>query len=232
MLTDICLLQVLLILTLVFFNNTSSIFSAWILGGLYLLGLGSLLLLSEVDILVGFLWIIDLGVGLVFLIFISYLFAFLEQKARFEISAKITFLSSFFLLFLLFFFFFLSFPSATSSTVANQFSWFFFVSWYDYYDLFFLTGSTELLNLREIYFHSTSFEFFLINFIVFYGVITCVLMSIVIKRSLHYSSQSLYKSLTFTTKPYTSYFFRSQNFIKQRKSSASSRVWSKTKTKA
>ena len=59
------MLQLLSIIVLIFFINTVNILSLWYLAGLYLVFLGFLMMLDDADIFVGFLWVIDLGVGLI-----------------------------------------------------------------------------------------------------------------------------------------------------------------------
>ena len=62
------ILQILSFTTLLFFVSTYNILTLWYLAGIHLIILGSWLLLDDGDIFIGFLWVIDLGVGLVFFI--------------------------------------------------------------------------------------------------------------------------------------------------------------------
>ena len=55
--------------------------------GLYLVLIGIYSLLNEADIYIGFLWVIDLGVGLVFFIFMLHFLPFLHQKEREAITS-------------------------------------------------------------------------------------------------------------------------------------------------
>ena len=43
---------------------------------------------NDADIYIGFLWVIDLGVGLVFFIFILHFTSFLFQKSQFNLTAR------------------------------------------------------------------------------------------------------------------------------------------------
>jgi len=56
--------------------------------GLYLIFIGLFALINDADIYVGFLWVIDLGVGLVFFIFILHFTSFLFQKSQFNLTAR------------------------------------------------------------------------------------------------------------------------------------------------
>jgi hypothetical protein len=85
-------------------------------------------MLDDGDIFIGFLWVIDLGVGLVFFIFILHYSTFLHQKATINKSSRefsFFFLS---LLFLTSFYLFLSNP--IDLTYSNGFlkTWFFVIS--------------------------------------------------------------------------------------------------------
>ena len=82
MFNEMLILQVLLIITMFFFINTFNILTLWYLAGIYLVLLGWWLLLDDGDILVGFLWVIDLGVGLIFFMFILHYSTFLHKKSN------------------------------------------------------------------------------------------------------------------------------------------------------
>jgi hypothetical protein len=56
--------------------------------GLYLIFIGVFALINDADIYIGFLWVIDLGVGLVFFIFILHFTSFLFQKSQFNLTAR------------------------------------------------------------------------------------------------------------------------------------------------
>ena len=88
MLYEIVFLQILISFTLIFFINVTNILMLWYLAGIYLIALGLFLVLDDCDIFIGFLWVIDLGVGLIFFIFILHFSNFLHQKATTDISSK------------------------------------------------------------------------------------------------------------------------------------------------
>ena len=106
MLSDIFILQLFSFITLFFFLSTFNILSLWYLAGIYLVLLGIWLFLDDGDIFIGFLWVIDLGVGLIFFIFILHYSTFLQQKANMDKSSKELTMVFFFFLFLFVFFFF------------------------------------------------------------------------------------------------------------------------------
>ena len=82
------ILQILSFVTLTFFVSTYNILTLWYLAGIYLVLLGWWMLMDDGDIFIGFLWVIDLGVGLVFFIFILHYSTFLHQKANVDKSSR------------------------------------------------------------------------------------------------------------------------------------------------
>lgn len=222
-------LQTLSLVTLFFFVSTFNILTLWYLAGIYLVLLGIWLFLDDSDIFVGFLWVIDLGVGLVFFIFILHYSTFLHQKANVDKSSREFCFILFSSFFLYFFFFFFTNPIDVDYVKGFAKTWFFYLSWYDYYDLFYSNTVTDLNLLRELYFYNNSFEFFLINAMLFYGIISSILLCFLIKRVfsfLNYNQLVNYDMLSYTN---STYFIRNQNFIKQQATSTGTRVWLKTK---
>jgi hypothetical protein len=229
MFNDMFCLQTLSLVTLFFFVSTFNILTLWYLAGIYLVLLGIWLFLDDSDIFVGFLWVIDLGVGLVFFIFILHYSTFLHQKANVDKSSREFCFILFSSFFLYFFFFFFTNPIDIDYVKGFAKTWFFYLSWYDYYDLFYSNTITDLNLLRELYFYNNSFEFFLINAMLFYGIISSILLCFLIKRVfsfLNYNQLVNYDMLSYTN---STYFIRNQNFIKQQATSTGTRVWLKTK---
>ena len=229
MLNETLILQILTLVTLLFFVNTYSLLTLWYLGGLYLVLLGLWLLLEDGDIFIGFLWVIDLGVGLVFFIFILHYSSFLNQKSLLNKSGReLTFYcgGSFFLLF--FFYFFLQ-PIDSGFEKGLSKSWFFFISWYDYYDFFFTNTITDLNLLRELYFFNNGWEFFIINFVLFYGILTSILLTFFLKRCFNIMNLEQFNSLKLSNRSDISFFIRSQDFSKQHYAPSATRVWTKKK---
>ena len=222
-------LQVLSLTTLSFFVSTYNILTLWYLAGIYLVLLGSWLFLDDSDIFVGFLWVIDLGVGLVFFIFLLHYSTFLHQKANIDKSSRELSFIAFSGCFVYFFLYFFTTPVDIDYVTGFVNTWFFHVSWYDFYDFFYSHTVTDLNLLREIYFYNNSFEFFLINGMLFYGIIASILLCFLIKRVfsfLNYNQLLNYDMLNYTN---ATYFIRNQNFIKQQATSTGTRVWLKTK---
>ena len=229
MLNEMLVLQTLLIITMFFFVNTFNILTLWYLAGLYLILLGWWLLLDDGDIFVGFLWVIDLGVGLIFFMFILHYSTFLHQKSNLnKTSREFSFSALAFLFIPSFFFFFTAPVSGTSSSTVMK-TWLFDLSWYDYYDFFFSLTVTDLNLLHEIYFTNNSFEFFLINFFLLYGIIATILMSFLVKRIFNYLNYDQLMNHRMLNQTRATYFIRTQDYLKQQLTSTGTRVWSKKK---
>lgn len=203
----------------------------WYLAGIYLIFLGFLLFIYDTDIFVGFLWVIDLGVGLIFFIFILHFSNFLHQKSNFEISNRFIFFIFIVFLFLLFFYWIFSNPSKSNFNSYLQNSWFFYISWYNYYTISLILGITELNLLREIYFYNNSFEFFLINFILFYGLFASINFCFLLKKIFVFLNFSQIKNLNILNVVNSVFFIRNQNFLSQQNTSTGTRVWQKKKKK-
>lgn len=229
MINDILSIQFLLLLTLFFFINVINITILWYLAGAYLLFLGLLLLLNDTDILTGFLWVIDLGVGLIFFIFILHFTTFLHQKSFLEISSRFFFFLFLFFFFIVIFYCFFSNPSSNGFNNLLKKNWFFLISWYNYYLFFNSYSITELNLLREMYFYQNSFEFFLVNFFILYGLVTAILLCFLIKRFFTFLNFNEVKNIKITSVIYSAFFIRNQNFIKQQNTSTGTRVWLKKK---
>jgi len=229
MLNEVLILQTLTMTVLFFFLSTFNLLTLWYLGGIYLTALGVSMLLDDGDIFIGFLWVIDLGVGLVFFIFILHYSTFTYQKPQLDKSSR-----EFFLLLVLFFTIGAFFWTVCGPTDAFFHSglkkaWCMLVSWYEYTSFFSARVVTDLNLLKEVYFFNNSFEFFLINFLLFYGILSSILMCFLVKRIFVFLNASQITQLNLLQQRTSLFFIRNQNFLKQQATSGGSRVWLKKK---
>ena len=74
---------------------------------------------------------------------------------------------------------------------------------------------SELNTLRELYFLLNSFEFFSINFSLFFGLIAAIIMYFLIQKIFNYLNYSQIKEAKTLDSVQSSFFIRSQNFISQ-----------------
>nr|ASY95691.1 Nad6 [Paraurostyla sp.] len=229
MINEFFFLQLLSLIILIFFINSINILTLWYLAGVYLIIFGLITLFDDGDIFVGFLWVIDLGVGLIFFIFILHFSNFLNQKSLILLSKRFFLFFSFFFFFFLFFSFFFSNAENANYNYQLKKIWFFFVSWYNYYLFYNSHQTTELNLLREIYFYNNSFEFFLINLALFYGIFIAINLSFLIKKIFNYLNLPQIKNLNLLSENNSNFFIKNQNFVKQQNTSAGARSWIKKK---
>lgn len=86
--SDFFLLELLILVISIFFTTSNNILILLYNAGLYLVLLGLYALTNDADIYIGFLWVIDLGVGLVFFIFMLHFIPFLHQKTNYNFTKK------------------------------------------------------------------------------------------------------------------------------------------------
>jgi len=98
------------------------------------------------------------------------------------------------------------------------------VSWYEYTSFFSARVVTDLNLLKEVYFFNNSFEFFLINFLLFYGILSSILMCFLVKRIFVFLNASQITQLNLLQQRTSLFFIRNQNFLKQQATSGGSRV--------
>jgi hypothetical protein len=201
----------------------------WYLAGLYLFFLGLLLLVNDGSIFIGFLWVIDLGVGLIFFIFILHFSNFLYQKTHFYLTEKTIIFSAFLLLFIVFFTMYIVNLYEIPLLSFFQKTWFWYVSWYNYYEYANSYTISELQLLRELYFYNNSLEFFIINFVVIYGIFGAICLSFLIKKIFMFLNLSQFLNYNLIKEVNSYFYIRNQNFIKQQNTLPGVRVWNKKK---
>ena len=217
-------MSTILIFTCIF-NITTLLFIA----GIYLILAGAMSLTKNFDVLVGFLWVIDLGVGLIFFIFILHFSSFMHQKSTFITSTKHLLYVS---IPLMFSFIHLYFYTKNIDFYLNtdlKRTWFFFITYSNFYTTLFSKESNVLLMLKYLYFLSNSFEFFVINYALFFGLISVILACFLIKR---FYTKILFSQIVESEallNNNSGFFIRNQNFYYQQNTQHSLRVWSKIK---
>jgi hypothetical protein len=120
-----------------------------------------------------------------------------------------------FLSFLLVFFYYLSQPVDNMSNNDLMKVWFFKTSYLDYYKLFNTNEVTDLNTLRDLYFLSNSFEFFLINFSLFFGLVASILLCFMIHRVFNILNFSQIQDINTLDSINTGFYIRNQNYITQ-----------------
>lgn len=216
-------------MTLVLFTSSLNLIVLWYLAGIYLVLVGFILFLDDGDIFVGFLWVIDLGVGLIFFIFILHYSVFLHQKSDVNKSTREALAYALFSCLLISVYFHWLTPIDLDSTSGFSKTWLLLITWLDYFGIHSSRVVTDLNLLHEIYFVNNNFEFILINFFLFYGIISAILLSFLIKQVFTRVALSQYDRYRLTSQPLSLGFIRNQDFLKQQSTSAGERVWVKNR---
>ena len=89
------------------------------------------------------------------------------------------------------------------------------ISYIDYYLTYFTNEITELNLLRETYFLLNAFEFYLINYSLFFGLITSIILCFSIHRIFNFINYSQIINYKLLLKVSSGFFIRNQNFITQ-----------------
>jgi hypothetical protein len=177
----------------------------------------------------GFLWVIDLGVGLVFFIFILHFTSFLFQKSYFTLSARHFFIMPLLSFFFIFLFYYASTLVDNSSNANLLKTWFFKVSYLDYYLIFSTNEVTDLNTLRDTYFLLNSFEFYLVNFSLLFGLLASIMMYFFIHRIFNFLNYSQLINFRLPQTASSSFIIRNQNFSTQQNTFGATAQWSKLK---
>lgn len=230
MLSETFFIQLVTVISVFLFVSSMNLLILWYLAGIYLVLLGLLLFINDGDILVGFLWVIDLGVGLIFFIFILHYSAFLHQKVIINKNHREIMVSVFLSIAFVVFYLNLIYPVDTTSTAGFDKTWIFLITWIDYYVLYFSPIVTDLNLLHEVYFVNNNFEFLLINFFLFYGIVSAILLSFLIKHVFTKLALPQFKNLKLYRYITSTFFIRNQNYLKQQSTSAGERVWVKKRS--
>ena len=228
---DYLFLELLLVSTIAIFTYIFNVTTLLFTAGVYLIISGVLSLLREMDVLIGFLWVIDLGVGLIFFIFTLHFSSFLHQKSVFNSTSKqFTLLSILIFMSFSYFYFYSRSIDCFSNSDLNK-TWFLNVTYLNLFSLMYNNESNVLLMLKYLYFSSNSFEFFLINYSLFFGLVSSILSCFLLKRfytKILFSQIMESNSLNNIS---SSFFIRNQNFYYQQNVHQSTRVWTKIKNK-
>ena len=119
MFNDAFFLQIVLLIFIYLFINSTNLLVLWYISGFILIFFGFLMFLDNSDIFIGFLWLIDLGVGLVFLIFILHFSNFLYKKIELMVNFKIAIMALLMLLAIFFVSFYYSDSYSSSPSSIN-----------------------------------------------------------------------------------------------------------------
>jgi len=215
-----------------FYTTGTNLLVLLSVAGLYLILIGVWTLINEGDIYAGFLWVIDLGVGLIFLIFILHFTSFFFQKSVFNLSARYYILLGLLPIILIPLFYLFGDTIDPQNNESLNKVWSFKVIWLDYYTVYFSHEVSELNTLKENYFLLNSFTFYIVNFNLFFGLMIVILLYFLIQRVFAYLNFSETHHFGILTKSHSNFFIRNQNFTKQQNTFPSLYSWRKQKRSA
>jgi len=187
---------------------------------MYLISIGIFLFINDFDIYVGFLWVIDFGVGLIFFVFILHFTNFLYQKTEFNVSSRSLIYTPIMVIFIISMEYVNPFNNSSDNNNARVFN----LTHHDYYKTYTISEVTELNILKESYFGSNAFEFFIINFSLFFGLVSSIILFFLIKEVFKVVSYSQIKDLKVLNKISSNTYIRNQNLNKQLNTLGSSKT--------
>jgi len=226
---DLIVLEISLVSLVFFYITTINLTTLLYIAGIYLMLVGLLCLVNDCDIYIGFLWVIDLGVGLIFFIFILHFTSFLFQKSQFSLSSRYFFIFYVFSIFYFSVFYFFSFGNNNLMDFNSLKVWYFKIQHLDYYFVFNSHEVTELNLLKDSYFILNSFEFFVINFSILFGLLGSIFLCFLIQRIFNFINYN-YIVLSGTLHNIdSSFFMKLQDYLTQVNTPQNTRVWSRSR---
>ena len=179
---------------------------------------------EDIDILINFLLIIDLGLFFIFfsyLINITNLFSFKSNFLNFSYSSFI-----FIFVFIIILTVMYNNVSLTVNLLASL-SFIHLLNYYNYFNILNFIFFTDLQLMAEVYFSFMFFEFILMNFFIY---IVIFILFILININIFWDSLNIYIHIFNLVKHKVNLFnsfFKTQNFQKQINTVISTRVWSR-----
>ena len=155
---------------------------------------------------------------------------FLFQKTQVKLYYRFFIFFIFFITLLLVYFYFNPIVIDNYQSKFLLKIWFFKVTYLDFYTLLFLNEITELQTLKDSYFLLNNYEFFIINFSLFFGLMTSILLIFFLHRVFNYLNFAEISYLGALKSLNNNFFIRNQNYIKQQNLFMGTRVWRKGKT--
>ena len=219
------------IVSILMFMTSLNLMTLLLTACIYLTLLVGLLLLADGDIYTGFLYVIDLGVGLIFFIFILHFTTFLHQKSNFNVTSRQMLFTSNITILLLTMFYYVAVPYSTKYFSVCDWEWALHLHFTDYILIHNTFETTELNTLAETYFTVNSLQFFKVNFIIFFGVISAVVLQNLVQRIFAFLNTT--QIINHDTLKYasTNFFHRSQSTLIQITTPLSTRIYKNKKTR-
>lgn len=226
---DISSIELCIVISILFYNTSTNLLALSYTGFIYLVLIGFLLLVNDADVYVGFLWVVDLGVGLVFFIFILHFTSFLYQKSNINLTQRFSLFSYNIIALVLSLAYYL--PSYTDISCFGDLHkvWSFKINFVNYYYMYFAHEVTDLNLIRDSYFLLNSFEFFLVNFSLLFGLLSSILTCFSIHRIFNFLNYSQICNINSLNYINNNFFIKSQNFTTQQNTPGVLKTWAKNR---
>ena len=220
---EIFFFQFFLFYCIYLFFNSSNVYYVILYFWILTIFLGILLAFIQMEMFLGFFWVVEFTVIFIALILVFYLNV---ETLSFNLNLFLNKIYFFFIFFFLLFFFIFS-------GIFFNFE-FFYLTWssFDYIlDNYYESTSNFFLNdflcLVFNYYLFNSFEFLLLGFILFFGSIICIILNFLSKKNSFISDLFYLNNLISGLKSAEYSFLRKQNFFKQSNVNASIRIFKK-----
>lgn len=227
LINDFLLIQFLLLFILILLNSNIELFFIILNSILYLLLIVCYSWLHDVDIIINFLLIIDLGVFFILLAFILNLIYLFSQLLNTNQLSKNLLLCIIILLLCTIIQYFFNLTINLLYIVYIQINWFFLLIYYNWFNIFNIIYFSDLQLLSEIYFFFNLLEFLIMNIILYLTIL-------IIYFGLHnwywlktYLYLNQLKFLIFLNQYQIHYFFKIQNMQNQILTRGVVRIWEK-----
>ena len=220
---EIFFFQFFLFYCIYLFFNSSNVYYVILYFWILTIFLGILLAFVQMEMFLGFFWVVEFTVIFIALILVFYLNV---ETLPFNLNLFLNKIYFFFIFLLLLFFFIFSgifFNFEFFYLIWNNFDYI-LDNYYESVSNFFLN---DFLCLVFNYYLFNSFEFLLLGFILFFGSIICIILNFLSKKNSFIFDLFYLNNLTRGLKLTEYSFLRKQNFFKQNNTNASIRIFKK-----
>lgn len=227
LLNDFLIIQFFLVFILLLLNTNIELFFILLNSIIYLLLIVCYTWLHDVEIIINFLLIIDLGVFFILLAFLLNLTSLFTQTLDMSQLNKQIYLGLFLLVIYLTVQYILNLILNYNYTVYFGYSWFMLITYYNWYNIYNIIYFSDLQLLADIYFFFNLLEFVIMNLIIYLSIF-------IVYFGIHnwywlktYIFFNQLKYLMRINNYHIQYFFKTQNMQNQIQTKGVTRIWSK-----
>jgi len=130
---------------------------------------------------------------------------------------------------LLVYYYYYSLPTDISFCGDLDKTWFFRITYIDYYLINYVNEVTDLNTIKESYFILNAFEFYVVNFSLFFGIIASILLCFSIHKIFNFLNYSQIINVNSLNSVDNGFFIRNKSTLTQENVFPGVTVWSKNK---